>query len=177
MASFLQTPGGRVVLLLGRLGLGGVLLYAGFIKLWSVGWGEAGLEVQRLPWITFAASVQAYELLPTDGVIFVAKWLPWLELALGAWLIAGIGLRWAGAMASALMGTFFVVMVRAFALGMDINCGCFGDDDPLSAATLVRDGALLALALALTVGGFLQTRGKREAATAVPAAGLPESTA
>lgn len=175
MAAFLQSPAGRLLMLLGRLGLGGVLLYAGFIKLWNVSWGEAGLVVQRLPWITFAPSVQAYELLPTDGVVFVAKWLPWLELVLGAWLIAGIGLRWAGAMASALLGTFFVVMVRAYALGMDINCGCFGDDDPLSAATLVRDGALLAVALALTAGAFLQTRGKREPAAAAPA-GLPEST-
>lgn len=150
MSRFLQSRAGRRLMLLGRLALGGVFLYAAYAKLWSVTWGEAGLEIQRLSWITFASTIQAYELLPTGGVIFTAKWLPWFELALGAWLVAGVGLRWAGATASALLGAFFVIMVRAYALGMDINCGCFGDDDPLSAATLARDGALLALSLALT---------------------------
>jgi len=40
-------------------------------------------------------------------------------------------------------------MVRAYAKGMEINCGCFGANDIISWKTLLRDGSMLAAALAL----------------------------
>jgi hypothetical protein len=41
-------------------------------------------------------------------------------------------------------------MVRAYILGMQIECGCFGPGDMISGVTLLRDGALLAAAVGLT---------------------------
>jgi hypothetical protein len=52
-------------------------------------------------------------------------------------------------------------MVRAYATGMEINCGCFGPGEAISVRTLVRDGGLLAVSLFLTWTSF---RGRRRAA-------------
>jgi len=39
---------------------------------------------------------------------------------------------------------------------MDINCGCFGTPEKLTGMTIVRDGALSALAVLMTVFAFLR---------------------
>ena len=46
-------------------------------------------------------------------------------------------------------------MTRAKILGLEINCGCFGNNEKLGTATLIRDSSLLVLALGVTVGAFL----------------------
>jgi len=58
-------------------------------------------------------------------------------------------------------------MVRAYAKGMQINCGCFGGTDIISPWTLLRDGSMLAGSLALTWVAFT---GRRPAAPAGPVA-------
>jgi uncharacterized membrane protein YphA (DoxX/SURF4 family) len=145
----------RIAILAGRFFLGGVFLYAAYTKL-------------KLPWISFAATIYAYELLPDWAVSFVARTLPPFELVLGLLLIAGVWLRWVAAAASALLLAFFVIMVRAFILGMEIDCGCFGPGDTLSGKTLLRDGLLLAVSLALTFAAFRRARGARAAALQSP---------
>ena len=132
-------------MLLGRLGLGAVFLYAAYTKL-------------KLPWITFAATIEAYKLLPESGVIFVARTLPWFELALGALLVLGFGLRLVAAAASALLLAFFAAMVRSYALGLQIDCGCFWPGDALSWKTLIRDGLLTSVAVGLAVASFRTSR-------------------
>ncbi len=153
----------RWLLLLGRISLGGVLIYAGYLKL-------------QMPWLNFAVQIQAYKLswLSDDAIMFIAKTLPWFEVALGVALITGIGLKWFGAAASLLLGFFFVILVRSYALGMDIDCGCFGEGDKLTWKSLVRDGFLLALAAAVTAGAFLQSRRSKTPARAV--AGVAPAT-
>ena len=162
----------RALLLFGGMGLGGVLLYAGSVKV-------------RLPWISFAATIEAYKLLPPDAVILTARTLPWFEIVLGALLIlasfvAGgfhvysyfrrsvfatlvangftIALAVLSTVASALLLAFFAILARSYALGMDIDCGCFGPGEKLSSKTLVRDGLLAGVSLAVTVGAFLMSR-------------------
>ena len=162
----------RVILVVGGHGLGWVLIYAGNVKV-------------RLHWISFAATIEAYKLLPPDAVIFVARTLPWFEIVLGAMLVltsiaAGglycysyfrrsvmatsaargttITLAALSTVASALLLTFLAILVRSYALGMDIDCGCFGPGEKLSLRTLVRDGLLAAVSLAVTVGAFLVSR-------------------
>jgi len=134
-------------MLLGRLGLGAVFLYAAYTKL-------------KLPWITFAATIEAYKLLPESGVVFVARTLPWFEATLGALLVLGFGLRWVAAAASALLLAFFAAMVRSYALGLQIDCGCFGPGDALSWKTLIRDGLLTSVAVALAVASFRTSRSR-----------------
>ena len=125
----------RIALVL-RVLLGAVFMYAAYTKL-------------RQSWLLFALSIDSYQLLPEWGVYAVARTLPWLELVLGILLIAGVWLRYLSVMAAGILALFFTVMVVAYFRGGGIDCGCFGVGEPLSAKTLVRDGSLLAAALAL----------------------------
>jgi len=134
----------RRTLLVLRIVLGVVFLYAAYTKL-------------REPWLVFAMSIDAYQLLPEWAVLTLGRTLPWAELLLGVLLIAGIGLRYAAAASTLLLGGFFAVMVHAFAKGLTIDCGCFGLGEPISSRTLLRDGALLALSGLVT---FLAIRAR-----------------
>jgi len=57
-----------------------------------------------------------------------------------------------------LLAVFFSLMVRAMAKGMQIDCGCFGPGERLSWVTLLRDGALLAGSLFLSVIAFRRAK-------------------
>ena len=57
------------------------------------------------------------------------------------------------ALESELAGAALVV-TRAYLLHMDINCGCFATPEPLTIMTVLRDGALVLLALVMTVLAF-----------------------
>ena len=119
-----------------RLLLGAVFIYAAYTKL-------------RQGWLLFALSIDSYQMLPEWAVFTVARTLPWLELTLGIVLIAGLWLRYVSIVAAAILGLFFTVMLVQYFRGAGIDCGCFGVGEALSAKTLVRDGALLAAAIAL----------------------------
>jgi uncharacterized membrane protein YphA (DoxX/SURF4 family) len=137
--------------LLGRLALGAVFIYAAYTKL-------------RLPWMLFGMEVYSYQMLPEWGVELVARWLPWLELLLGAMLILGIWARWAAAGASALLVVFICAIVRAYRMHLGINCGCFGTSEPLTKFTILRDTGFLAASLVLTVLAFVSRRRARQSA-------------
>jgi len=128
-----------------RIALGAIFVYAAWTKL-------------RTPWELFAMSIDSYQLLPLRAVELVARTLPWFELAVGLLLIAGFWLRSAAAATTLLLAVFFGLMVRAYAKGMEINCGCFGANDIISWKTLLRDGSMLAAALALTALSFHRRR-------------------
>ena len=130
----------RLILAL-RLVLGVVFVYAAYTKL-------------RQPWLSFAMSIDAYQILPEWAVLVLGHWLPWVELAIGIFLITGILLPYVAAGAAGLLMVFFVLMARAFIKGMTINCGCFGLGEEISAQTLVRDGLLVVASIALTVIAF-----------------------
>jgi len=119
-----------------------VFLYAAYTKL-------------REPWLVFAMSIDAYQLLPQWAVLTLGRTIPWLELLLGLLLAMGIALRYTAAAAAILLGVFFGIMVHAYAQGLKIDCGCFGLGEPITARTLLRDGLLLAACLTLT---FLAVR-------------------
>ena len=143
----------RVLLVLGRVALGAIFLYAAFAKLYFDGtWHLRDYH------FFFAMAIDSYKMLPLSVVEWMARILPWFELLLGALLIVGIGLRWAGAITTALLLVFIGAMTRAKILGLEINCGCFGNNEKLGTATLIRDSSLLVLALAVTIGAFLIKR-------------------
>jgi uncharacterized membrane protein YphA (DoxX/SURF4 family) len=128
----------RWVLLALRLFLAAVFLYAAYTKL-------------RDPWMMFAMSIDAYQILPEWAVLTLGRTLPWLELLLGLLLAVGLRLRYMAVSATVLLGAFFAIMLWAFAKGMAIDCGCFGPGDTIGPRTLVRDGILLAMSGVLTV--------------------------
>ena len=129
-----------------RLLLGAVFIYAAYTKL-------------RQGWLLFALSIDSYQMLPEWAVFTVARTLPWLELGLGVVLIAGMWLRYVSVVAAAILGLFFTVMLVQYFRGAGIDCGCFGVGEALSAKTLVRDGALLAAAIALVTITWRANRG------------------
>lgn len=129
------------LLIAGRLILAVIFVAAAYMKL-------------KAPWIEFAGSLNAFEILPEWALEPVAKTLPWCELALGVALISGIWQRWFALVASLLLAFFFTVMLRSYIVGLKIDCGCFGPGDALGPKTLARDFSMLALAVAVTVGSF-----------------------
>jgi hypothetical protein len=50
-------------------------------------------------------------------------------------------------------------MVRAYIMGMKIDCACFGLGDVIGPRTLARDGLLLVLSVGLTVLALRNSRG------------------
>jgi uncharacterized membrane protein YphA (DoxX/SURF4 family) len=131
----------RGLLIAGRLILGVIFCYAAYAKL-------------RTPWIEFAGSLAGFKLLPDNALEPIARTLPWCELALGVALISGIWARWFSLIASLLLLLFFSVMVRSYAMGLQIDCGCFGPGEALGPKTLARDFTMLVLAVAVTVAYF-----------------------
>ena len=127
----------RVTLAL-RLLIGGVFVYAAYTKL-------------RQSWLLFALSIDSYQMLPEWAVFALARTLPIFELVLGLLLIGGVWLRYLSVVATAILALFFSVMVVSYFRGAGIDCGCFGVGEPLSAKTLLRDGALLAAAMTLAI--------------------------
>ena len=148
----------RWLMLLGRVALGIVFLYAAYTKLLQV--QLSPFHIQSRQWTLFALSIDSYQLLPEWAVVAVARTLPWLELLLGLLLIAGYQLPYVAGASSALLLVFFGVMVRSHLKGLGIDCGCFGVGEALSARTLVRDGLLVAVSIAITAGAFFTKRSK-----------------
>lgn len=140
----------RTLLVIGRVLLGLIFVIAAYTKLHFDGaWHFGDYH------FFFAMAIDSYKLVPTTVAEFMARVLPWTELALGLLLISGIGLRWTGLFATGLMTVFIVAMVHAYVLKLEIMCGCFGNNEKVGPLSLVRDSSLLVLALAVTVGAFL----------------------
>ena len=140
----------RTLLLVGRVILGAIFIVAAYTKLYFSGsWHFGDYH------FFFGMAINSYNLLPVWAVELLARVLPWFELALGAFLISGAGLRWSGIIASGLLLVFIGAMTNAYIKGLEIMCGCFGNNEKLGPWTLVRDSSMLVLALAVTIGAFL----------------------
>jgi uncharacterized membrane protein YphA (DoxX/SURF4 family) len=153
---FLTAGKGRYLLLAARVVLGAVFVYAAYSKLHFDGRWHLGDYH-----FFFAMGINSYEMFPLWFVQWSARVVPWIELALGALMIAGIGLRWVSSAVTALLLAFMVMLTRAAILGLDINCGCFGYGTQKPADELLKDGAFLLLSLLVTVGAFLPRRSQR----------------
>lgn len=124
-------------LLLLRLALGGVLFYAGFLKL-------------RETW-QFAEAIANFRLLPAQGNQFLAVVLPWLEVTTGLLLVFGVWTRAAGLLAALLFAAFLGAIAAALWRGLDIECGCFGTGAAARVGlhALAFDAVFLAAAVAI----------------------------
>jgi len=97
-------------------------------------------------------------MLPPWGVQFVAHTLPFTEIILGILVLLGWRLRiWASFLTLIMLG-FFVVVLRAYLLHMDINCGCFATPEPIGPRKILEDAALSAVALITTYLAFVEAR-------------------
>lgn len=160
----------RFLLVLGRLVLAVIFLYAAYAKMkpqpgmpWTHGSVHTSLSM-------FAMGVDSYQMLPPWAVSPFAHLLPPFEFVLGLWLLTGSGLRISGFVSTALICAFVAAMYSAYERGLTISCGCFGPGAQIGPKDLIRDGLLfLPLALAVTIGAFLIHR-KRGVTS------LPDST-
>lgn len=131
----------RVLLLAGRLLLAAIFLAAGIAKL-------------REPWLQFAVSVNSFKIVPDSMLEPVARTLPWLEVVLGLAILSGIKLRWTTVAATLMLGMFLSVLLRSWALGLEVDCGCFGSGEPLGPKAIARDSGMVLFSLLVTLGAF-----------------------
>jgi uncharacterized membrane protein YphA (DoxX/SURF4 family) len=141
------------LLLVLRVGLGALLLYAAATKVPDVA--------------AFAESVANYRLLPGSLVPAVSAAVIGVELVAGALLVVGRYTRAAALVASVLLVVFSAGVAQALLRGIDLRCGCFGGEEPATWLTVLRDLAMLAVALAVLVGAPRRALGTRR----VPAIG------
>jgi uncharacterized membrane protein YphA (DoxX/SURF4 family) len=146
----------RAIIWIGRFLLAGIFIYAGYAKIVLPTMHPRPPIGVALSF--FALQVDSYQILPSWGVKFVAHTLPFAEVALGLLLLIGWRFRiWATIVTLIMLG-FFAAVVRSYALGLQINCGCFATPEPLTIKTVFRDGALAALALLMTIFAFMEAR-------------------
>lgn len=113
--------------------IGGIFIYAGGTKLMAP-------EV-------FAVLIEAYGILPESLLMPVAVVLPVVEVAAGVGLLFDI--EGSLAMILVLLGGFIAILTYGIHMGLDVDCGCFGPEDPEARAfhglktTLYRDLAML----------------------------------
>ena len=160
---------GRILLIIGRIVLGGIFIAAGVAKLRPVvrgmPWSRASVNTSLA---MFAMQVDSYQMLSSNNANLVAHALPYAELALGLWIVSGVWLVLPSLVTTLMLGGFLTAMIRAYALGLEINCGCFGPGEKVGPLSFLRDGSFFALSLAVTIGAYLLARKKstRESSTA-----------
>lgn len=124
---------------LARLGLAAVWLVAGGTKV-----GDLAAS---------GRAVNAYDVMPYDVAKVVGAALPFVEIALGLLLLAGLATRVAAGISAALLVVFIAGIASAWARGLQIDCGCFGSGGQLAAGQsptygpeIMRDLGFLVLA-------------------------------
>jgi len=104
----------RILFLATRIILGAIFVYASVDKI--------------LHPAAFAEAVYNYQILPDSFINLTAILLSWLELILGACLIAGVWLPGAVMIANVLLVVFVGALLFNLARGLDIHCGCFSTE-------------------------------------------------
>jgi uncharacterized membrane protein YphA (DoxX/SURF4 family) len=126
----------RRLLLLFRVVVGGVFVWAGALKI--------------IDPLGFAQSIENYQVVSRELAFLVALVLPWVEVLSGAFLIFGLLRRSSALLISLQLAGFIGLVASALARGIDTSCGCFGSFSRRADLSLILTDAVL-LALALTI--------------------------
>jgi uncharacterized membrane protein YphA (DoxX/SURF4 family) len=116
----------RWFLLVLRLALGGVFLYAGILK-------AANPQA-------FADSIATFKMLPPQLVNIVALGLPPFEILLGLMLLSGWKVRPPSLAVAGLAIVFGIALGQALFRGLAVYCGCFGSGEPSTLKTWASFG-------------------------------------
>ncbi len=126
----------RTALLVFRIVLGGLFVYAGAVKV--------------LEPLGFAQDIRNYDLVGQSLAFMAAIILPWLEILAGAFLVAGVWKRGASLVISGLLVFFIALTAVTMIRGLDVDCGCFGAIDRKAGfSVILEDLAMLYLGLCL----------------------------
>lgn len=112
---------------------GALFIYAGAVKI--------------LEPVEFARDIDNYKMLPWRLGVFLALYLPWLEILCGLALITRILYRGGIFIVTMLMALFIIASIIAKTRGLDVSCGCFGH-----ASKYLNFSWHLALDFALLIG-------------------------
>jgi len=110
----------------------------GALFLWS------GIAKVKDP-ISFAEAVRNFRIVGDPIAPALAHFLPWLEI------FAGLAVMWdrtrqgAAALLTLLLLGFTLAIATAWARGLDIACGCFGDEEVMNYPVKVAENAGLIL--------------------------------
>jgi uncharacterized membrane protein YphA (DoxX/SURF4 family) len=127
-----------------RIILAGIFLWSGIAKLMDPK--------------SFAVIIEAYGLIPESWVMPVAVFMPALEVIAALGLIADI--EGSLATVSGLLVLFMAILGYGIWMGLDLDCGCFGPNDPEAKAyhglrpALYRDIVMMAGVLYLYLWRF-----------------------
>lgn len=97
-----------------RWGLGGVFIYSGATKLMAP--------------TSFAVLIEAYGIVPDGLILPVAVGLSVLELVSGLGLL--LDLEGSLGVITGLLLLFITILGYGIWMGLDVDCGCFGPEDP-----------------------------------------------
>jgi uncharacterized membrane protein YphA (DoxX/SURF4 family) len=114
-----------------RLLASGIWLVAGVAKLLDV--------------TAFEQQISGYQMLPDSLVTPAAYGIPLLEIVLGLYLLVGALVRPAAIVSCCLMLLFIIAPGQAWARGLALDCGCFGDlhKETVGVGSVLRDIAFL----------------------------------
>ncbi len=101
-----------------RISLAGIFLWSGVSKLFAPE--------------SFGVIIGAYGIIPDNWNLSVAILLPSLEVILAMGLVLDIRGSLAGI--TGLLVLFMAILAYGIQMGLDVDCGCFGPNDPEAAA-------------------------------------------
>jgi uncharacterized membrane protein YphA (DoxX/SURF4 family) len=126
----------KYVLLVFRLIVGGIFIWAGFSKIADP--------------LSFAQNIKNYQLVGQTLSFLTAIFLPWVELIAGFWLIIGLYQKSSALLISCLLFFFIVLVAITKARGLNVDCGCFGTFSRQADWWLIAEDSLwLAISLVL----------------------------
>lgn len=103
----------NIVLFFVRIVIGGFFVFAAVPKLMDP--------------LAFATSISHYHLLPVWSINAYALIIPWLEILAGVAMILGFKTRTAAIITGLLLLMFTIAVAIAVVQGLQIDCGCFGE--------------------------------------------------
>ena len=134
----------RYLLLVFRLVVGGVFIWAGLVKIFDP--------------LGFAHAIANYRVFPHWMSFMLALVLPWMEIICGAFLVLGLFRRSSSLLLSLFLVGFLVLIVSTMIRGINIDCGCFGQlSQRVDYKLLSTDCVLLYFSLNI----FFQLKAKR----------------
>ncbi|HEX3549465.1 MAG TPA: MauE/DoxX family redox-associated membrane protein, partial [Candidatus Elarobacter sp.] len=131
----MNAPALRIAVLVIRVVLGAIFLVAGLAKMGH--------------FAEFAQQIAAFRLLPREVIAPAALLMPFVEVAIGALLIAGLFTRTVACIAAVLLLAFDLAIASAVMRGLQLSCGCFGPNDTTVTTwgEVARDGVFVLLAV------------------------------
>ena len=144
---------GRLLLLICRLAVAALFLFAAYQKLFAP---DSGPQ-------KFALAIKSFQILPLHLVQLATGVIPWIEVICGVLLIIGLWTRAAAWLLVAMLVGFTAAVASVILRKMSVTCGCFGNltlicpKEALSWCKVGENALILIPTLLVAVfgGGFL----------------------